>query len=53
MNDRKDSIKEKRGVIGKININQLTEKDLKAQKRSITDAKEKEEEEYLQKVQGR
>ena len=38
MNDRKESIKKKIGVIGKINMNQLTEK-------SITDAKEKEEEE--------
>ena len=36
MNDRKDSIKEKIGVIGKININQLTEKDLKVQKRTIS-----------------
>ena len=48
MNDRKDSMKEKIGVIGKINMNQLTEKDLKVQKRtryqSITDTKEKEEE---------
>ena len=26
MNDRKDSIKENIGVIGKINMNQLTEK---------------------------
>ena len=51
MNDRKNSIKEKIGVIGKINMNQLTETDLKVQKRTITvyqsipDAKEKEEEE--------
>ena len=36
MNDRKDSIKEKIGVIGKINMNQLTEKDLKVQKRTIS-----------------
>ena len=36
MNDRKDSIKEKIGVIGKININQLTKKDLKVQKRTIS-----------------
>ena len=36
MHDRKDSIKEKIGVIGKININQLTEKDLKVQKRTIS-----------------
>ena len=36
MNDRKDSIKEKIGVVGKININQLTEKDLKVQKRTIS-----------------
>ena len=36
MNDRKDSIKEKKGVIGKINMNQLTEKDLKVQKRTIS-----------------
>ena len=36
MNDRKDSIKEKIGVIGKINMNQLTEKDLKMQKRTIS-----------------
>ena len=37
MNDRKDSIKkEKIGVIGKININQLTEKNLKVQKRTIS-----------------
>ena len=49
MNDRKESIKEKIGVIGKINMNQLTEKDLKVEKRtimqSITDVKEKEDEE--------
>ena len=47
MNDRKDSIKEKIGVIGKINMNQLTEKDLKVQKRTIslllTQKKEEEE----------
>ena len=36
MNDRKDSIKEKIGVIGKINMNQLTEKDLIVQKRTIS-----------------
>ena len=36
MNDRKDSIKEKIGFIGKINMNQLTEKDLKVQKRTIS-----------------
>ena len=36
MNDRKESIKEKIGVIGKINMNQLTEKDLKVQKRTIS-----------------
>ena len=36
MNDRKDSIKEKIGVIGKIYINQLTEKDLKVQKSTIS-----------------
>ena len=36
MNDRKDSIKEKIGVIRKINMNQLTEKDLKVQKRTIS-----------------
>ena len=36
MNDRKDSIKEKIGVIGKINMNQLTEKDLKVQKKTIS-----------------
>ena len=36
MNDRKDSIKEKIGVIGKIYMNQLTEKDLKVQKRTIS-----------------
>ena len=36
MNDRKDSLKEKIGVIEKINMNQLTEKDLKVQKRTIS-----------------
>ena len=36
MNDLKDSIKEKIGVIGKINMNQLTDKDLKVQKRTIS-----------------
>ena len=36
MNDRKDSIKEKIVIIGKINMNQLTEKDLKVQKRTIS-----------------
>ena len=49
MNNRKDSIKEKIVVIEKINMNQLTEKKgfKSAEKdyQSITDAKEKEEEE--------
>ena len=36
MNNRKDSIKEKIGVNGKINMSRLTEKDLKVQKRTIS-----------------